>query len=641
MAPVLTRLHQLPETQWRRAVLLSLPMAGLAFFLGALLDGPSGQATSFDRTAYPLLTIGVFVLEFLLWRFPAAINRLITTLVISMSLFFLSKLIYILNFMPGRFSVQSEMTESFFWVPALYVLSFFIPNLWFARIISVMFFGSIVAVSIIYVVQHAFVPPYTGVTFALVELNLANLTLLSLTNVFVGFKEGFVRSEAQANILKELAYTDLLTELPNRLALEQALRDVEERQAPFSLLFIDMDGFKLVNDTLGHAAGDDILKEISQRLLSCCRPDWSLARLSGDEFVVLTREQSPASAVETANHILSELTRPYLAHGQIFNLTASIGVSSFPEDAQDAATLLKHADSAMYSIKVLAKNGVRRFEPFIDEEVERQKDLEREIHFALARQQFHLLYQPIYALDTGEMRKVEALLRWTHPTFGEVSPATFIPIAEANSQIIPIGNWVLQEACHQAHRWQEASAMELTVTVNVSPLQFAQPGFVASVRQALQQSGMTPGQLELELTESAVMRNLQAVQLALSELQHLGVRVAIDDFGTGYSSLSYLKDLPISCIKIDRTFISDLGTPRCAPQFALALVEAIVCIARTLDLETVAEGIETAAQQTMLVDLGCRLGQGFLYSKPISADAVTALLQPLGRTHQQIDHHYN
>ena len=641
MAPVLTKIHRLPETQWRRAVLLSLPMAGLAFFLGALLDGPSGQATSFDRIAYPLLTIGIFVLEFLLWRFPAAVNQLITALVISMSFFFLSKLIYVLNFMPERFSVQSEMTESFFWIPALYVLSFFIPNLWFARIISMMFFGSVVAVSIIYVVQHTFVSPYTGVTFALVELNLANLTLLSLTNVFVGFKERFVRSEAQANTLQELAYTDLLTELPNRLALEQALREAEEQRAPFSLLFIDMDGFKLVNDTLGHTAGDDILKEISQRLLSCCRPDWSLARLSGDEFVVLTRGQSPASAVETANHILSELTRPYLTHGQIFALTASIGVSSFPEDAQDAATLLKHADSAMYSVKVLAKNGVRRFEPFIDAEIERQKDLEREIHFALARQQFHLLYQPIYALDTGKMRKVEALLRWTHPTFGEVSPATFIPIAEANSQIIPVGNWVLQEACHQAHRWHEASAMELTVTVNVSPLQFAQPGFVASVRQALQQSGMTPGQLELELTESAVMRNLQAVQSALLELQQLGVRVAIDDFGTGYSSLSYLKDLPISCIKIDRSFISDLGTPRRAPQYALALVEAIVCIARTLDLETVAEGIETAAQQTMLVDLGCQLGQGFLYSKPISADAITALLQPLERTHQQIEHHYN
>ncbi len=336
-------------------------------------------------------------------------------------------------------------------------------------------------------------------------------------------------------------------------------------------------------------------------------------------------------AVERAQHTLLDLTRPYLAQGQIFHLSASIGVSSFPEDAQDAATLLKHADSAMYYIKNLSKNGVRRFEPALDIQIEQQKAMEREFHSALARDQLHLVFQPIYALGSGELRKVETLLRWTHPLFGNVSPGVFIPLAESNSQIVAVGQWVLRQACFQAQRWHELYGTRSVVTVNVSPLQFAQPGFVDSVRGALKESGLAADQLELELTEGAVMRNLQAVQAALLELQRLGVRVAIDDFGTGYSSLSYLKDLPISCIKIDKSFISDLGTPRRAPQYALALVEAMVGIARTLDLEIVAEGIETAAQQQLLADLGCGLGQGFFYSRPVDAVSMELLLQGTAR----------
>ena len=617
------------EAGWRNAVLLSLPMAGIAFLIGVFLDGPSGQSTPFDQVAYPVLSAGVFMLEVLLWRLPARINQLVTAIVMSMSVFFLSKIIYILNFMPAGFSAQAEMTESFFWIPALYVLSFFIPNLRLARLTSVVFFGSVFLVSLIYIIGHTSTTVGVGVIFGLLELNLANLTLLALTNAFIGFKAQFVRGETQTETLQHLAYSDLLTNLPNRLQLDRLLSQAEDQRQPFSLLFIDMDGFKLVNDTLGHAAGDDVLREVGERLRALLNAGETAARLSGDEFVIVLPDVPPEGAVTKARTVLSHLTRPYQTNGQVFHLSASIGVSSFPLDSSDASEVLKHADSAMYHIKTGTKNGVRRFEPSLDAEIERHKVIEREFQFALDRGQLHLVFQPIYVLNSGELRKVETLLRWTHPVFGNVSPAVFIPIAEASSHIISVGQWVLQEACRQAQQWRTFNHASLIVTVNVSPLQFSQSGFVDMVREALYTSGLSPELLELELTEGAVMHSLQAVQQTLTDLRRLGVKVAIDDFGTGYSSLAYLKDLPISCIKIDRSFVADLGMPRCAPQFALALVEAIVVIARTLDLDIVAEGIETVAQQNMLKDLGCELGQGFLYSRPLSAVELQRLLQPL------------
>lgn len=627
------------EQEWRRAILLSLPMAGIAFLAGALLDGPSHQGNAFDRISYPLLTLGVVVLEVLLWRIPTAVNRVVTALVVCMSVFFLSKLIYILNFMPDSLSVQAEMTESFFWIPALYVLSFFIPNLKLARLSSGLFFYSVLLVSLQHILTHPLAYPNAGVAFALLELNFANLTLLSLTGTFIGFKERFARREAQSDTLQRLAYSDLLTGLPNRLALEDALAQVTRDATPYSVLFIDIDGFKLVNDTVGHGAGDLVLKEVSQRLSAVLKEGELIARLSGDEFVVLVSGPDADRPMHTAQRVLTELTRPYQTQGQVFYLTASIGVSRFPDDAQDAPTLLKHADSAMYHVKSRSKNGVRRFEVALDTEIERQKALEHEFHFALEREQFELYYQPIYTLKDGGLRKVEALLRWTHPTYGSVPPTVFVSLAEANGQIIPLGAWVLHQACRQARVWANLTGKPLIMSVNVSPVQFAQPGFVNSVKQALVESGLASEQLELELTEGAVIRNLQAVQLALVELRQFGVRVAIDDFGTGYSSLSYLKDLPISCIKIDRSFIADLGQPRRAPQYALALVEAIVGIAGTLDLEVVAEGIETAAQQSLLLDLGCQLGQGYLYSRPVTAAQIQLMLgvsreaDPSGHVH--------
>jgi diguanylate cyclase len=619
-----------PASNWRRAVLLSLPMAAFAFALGALLDGPSGQSTPFDRVSYPVLTGCILLLELLFWRLPQATNRLITALVVSTSVFFLGKLVYILNLMPTGHSVQVELTETFFWVPALYVLSFFVPNLRLARLVSGLFFVGMALVSLVYLVQHGLNAASLGASFALLELNLANLTLLALSNAFIGFKEHVVRAQAQSETLQRLAYADLLTGLPNRLHIDRVLDQRTDEDLPFSLLYIDMDGFKVVNDTLGHAAGDAVLREISARLTEHLGPDDLAVRLSGDEFM-LVLPCGPDAAVVSAQQVLLALTRPFLVQGQLFHLTASIGVSSYPDDAREAITLLRHADSAMYTIKSSTKNGVQRFEPNLNTEIERQKTLTRELQFALERGEFSLVYQPIYALGSGELHKAETLLRWTHPTFGSVTPDVFIPLAEASTQILAIGQWVLEQACRQAQTWHRPGGVPPIVTVNVSPVQFAQSGFVASVRHALQQSGLPATRLELELTEGAVMRNLPAVQQALHDLQRLGVRVAIDDFGTGYSSLSYLKDLPITCIKIDRSFTADLASPRRTPQYALALVEAMVGIARTLDLEVVAEGIETTAQHQLLTTLGCGFGQGYLYARPLVPAALLALIHGEGQ----------
>ncbi len=626
------------EDGWRRTLLIAMPAAGLAFFAGLLLDGPSRQSTPFDRVAYPLLTLGVVVLEVLLWRFRRATGQVVTALVTAISAFFLSKLIYVLFFLPAGASVQAEMTESFFWIPSLYVLSLFVPNLRAARGISLAFFAGVLLSSVGYALDQRVTPRTTGVLFALVELNLANLTLLALTNVFIGYKDRLARSQSKAETLQRLAFTDLLTGLPNRLQLEHELQGAIERGEPFSLLFIDIDGFKLINDTLGHGAGDEVLRDFAERLQRYLKDGDLAARMSGDEFVLVLHGTGTERALALAHHVLDSVTQPYMARAQMVQLTASIGISACPEDAQDAETVLRHADAAMYHVKTTGKNGVRRFDHALDAQLERRKLLEREFQFALAGDQLSVVYQPIYDLGSGQLVKAETLLRWTHPEFGAVSPTTFIPIAESSGQIARVGTWVLRTACAQARTWRDLTGESLVLSVNVSPLQFAHQDFVQQVKDALMSSGLPASALELELTEGALIHHPDTVQLALRELQRMGVGIAIDDFGTGYSSLSYLRDLPINCIKIDRSFISDLSSPRRAPQYALALIEAIVGITQTLDLQVVAEGIETVAQLDTIKGLGCDLGQGFFFSKPLPVEDFTTLLRRTGRADAKTDY---
>ncbi|WP_156953199.1 putative bifunctional diguanylate cyclase/phosphodiesterase, partial [Deinococcus frigens] len=547
-------------------------------------------------------------------------------LVLLSCLFFLGKLIYVLYLPVPGLLVQAEMTESFFWIPAIYVLSLFIPSLNAARNITFIFFAAMTLCSVGYAALNGWTAQTGGVLFALTEMLLANLTLLTLTQAFIGYKDRLSGIQAQAQTLERLVDTDLLTGLPSRLRLERELDEAVGRHEAFTLLFIDVDGFKMVNDTLGHSAGDEVLREFAARLRAALKTRDLAARIGGDEFVVVVKGTSPTWATVLAQQLLAGLAVPFTVRGQQVQLSASIGVSAYPDDGQDTETLLRHADAAMYQIKRAGRNGVRRFDAALDAQLERTVLLTREFQSALAREQLTLVYQPIYHLETGEMSKIEALLRWNHPEFGEVSPGVFVPIAETSGQIMSVGRWVLERACMQARRWREAHGWAGTVTVNVSPVQFAQPGFVDEVKQALLLSGLPAYKLELELTEGAVMQSPALVQAALRGLQRLGVEITIDDFGTGYSSLAYLRDLPIGCIKIDRSFIEDLAAPRRAPQYAVALITAIVGIARTLDLRVVAEGVETVAQMEAVRSFGCDFGQGYYFARPLDAEHLTELL---------------
>jgi EAL domain-containing protein (putative c-di-GMP-specific phosphodiesterase class I) len=282
----------------------------------------------------------------------------------------------------------------------------------------------------------------------------------------------------------------------------------------------------------------------------------------------------------------------------------------------------------MYRVKRSGKNGVQQYRGETDAQLERQRALERDLRSALQSDELSLVYQPLHDLKSGEARKFEALLRWSHPTWGHVSPNEFVPLAEQSGQIVHLGTWVLNEACRQVRAWQRSTHARIQVCVNVSPLQFAQPSFYDSVVAALENHGLMPEALELELTESIVLHGVDHVASTLDRLRRLGVGLAIDDFGTGYSSLAYLRDLPIDTIKIDRSFVKDLGSPRKGPQFALALVEAITGIARYLDLSVVAEGIETHAQVELLKSLGCHLGQGYYFAQPMTPDLVEVYLRP-------------
>ncbi|MDV6374139.1 putative bifunctional diguanylate cyclase/phosphodiesterase [Deinococcus arenicola] len=617
-------LHE--RDSWRFSLLLALPLTAVAFGVGMWLDPLSGQINPFDRVMYPILALASLMLEVVLWRYKQSTNMVLRAVVLLASGFFLGKLIYLLFFAGPEVPVQAEMTESFFWIPAIYVLSLFIPDGKVARNTTLIFFGAMTLCSGVYAAMFGWTPRTGGVIYTLIEMSLAHLALVATTLAFIGHKDRLYSAQLQAQVLHRMVHTDLLTGLPSRLQLDEALSEAVTRGETFTVLFIDIDGFKLVNDTLGHSAGDDVLREFANRLRLTLHPQDVAARISGDEFVVVVEGAPSAWATTLACHLLTSLTLPLTVSGQQLQLSASIGMSTYPEDGQDSATLLRHADAAMYQIKHSGKNGVRRFDAALDAELERNAVLTRELQSALSKEQLSVVYQPIYHLESGELSKVEALLRWTHPQFGAVSPGVFIPIAEASGQIVPIGRWVIQQACNQGRRWREDYGWTGTVTVNVSPMQFAQPGFLSEVRQTLLLSKLPAHCLELELTENALMQNPASVQRVLGSLRQLGVEITVDDFGTGYSSLAYLRDLPIGCVKIDRSFIDDLTSLRRAPQYAVALITAIVSIARTLNLRVVAEGIETHAQLEAVRNFGCDFGQGYFFSRPLDPDRVSELL---------------
>jgi diguanylate cyclase len=420
--------------------------------------------------------------------------------------------------------------------------------------------------------------------------------------------------------MEMMATHDALTHLPNRsLArdrFEQAAAAARRSGHCVAMLFLDLDNFKNVNDTLGHGSGDTLLVQVSDRLSSLLRHADTVARLGGDEFLLLVPEVSDGAAVaEIANKVVTGLAAPFDVLGMEIFSGCSLGVTLFPADGDDFDSLLKKADIAMYRAKESGRNAFRFWDTEMNASVVEHVELLSAMRAALAHRDFTLSYQPQFDLRTGRLIGAEALIRWRHAELGQISPARFIPLADRSGLIIPIGDWVLQEACAQAQRWRAAGWTDLTISVNVSPVQFRRSSVEASVAQALAGCGLPSANLELELTESLLIQDSLTLIESLASLRRMGVRFAIDDFGTGYSNLAYLKRFEVERLKIDQTFVRRL-TDDVQDQ---AIVRAIVQMAASLNLFTVAEGVEDGATLALLGDLGCQQGQGFHWSPAVPA----------------------
>jgi diguanylate cyclase (GGDEF)-like protein/PAS domain S-box-containing protein len=447
------------------------------------------------------------------------------------------------------------------------------------------------------------------------------------------------RKVAEASIAR-MAYFDSLTGLPNRQAfierVDREIRRAGRHDERLAVLFMDLDGFKNVNDTLGHAAGDMILQRAAERLNDGLRPsdvlsratgfdedtsqEVPLARLGGDEFTALLLDiDRPEDAIAVARRICTLMRRPFVLDDRELRLSASVGVALYPDDGQDAATLLKHADTAMYHAKTSGRDNAQLYSIALTEEIEERMELDAGLRVALERDEFVLHYQPQIDAASGRVSSVEALVRWFHPKRGLVSPLQFIPVAEDNGLIVAIGAWVLRTACRDALRWQSAG---VRLAVNLSPLQFASPGLPEMVEQTLRQTGLPASALELEVTESALMANTAGTRDALQALRDSGVHIALDDFGTGYSSLSYLTRMPLNRIKIDRSFVNGL----LAGGENEAIVRAVLAMARSLGMRATAEGVETLAHAVALKQMDCDCLQGYYFSRPVPAADIAALL---------------
>ena len=426
------------------------------------------------------------------------------------------------------------------------------------------------------------------------------------------------RQSKQEQLVYQVQH-DALTGLPNRLLFAQkmdlGLSRAAELSSKLALLFIDLDRFKQVNDSLGHQAGDDLLRTVGERLTAHLEAGESVIRMGGDEFAVICEDIfSSADAERTVTRMLQVISQEFHIAGREVHIGASIGISIYPETGADAAELQRNADIAMYRAKRGAKGGFEFFSPSMEKSTIKRMELEYDLHLALDRDQLILHYQPQVRFD-GALTGFEALMRWVHPKLGLLPPGQFIPLAEEVGLIVAMGAWTLQKACEQGADWQSQFGRNLRIAVNVSALQLADATFPATVARVLRQTGLPASLLELEITETLVMSDMAGNAARLQQLRDLGIRIAVDDFGTGYSSLLYLQKLPIDVLKIDRAFVSGMDTEA----NTLPVVRSVITLAHTLNLEVVAEGVERQSQARMLEGLGCDYAQGFLYSKPVSA----------------------
>ena len=437
------------------------------------------------------------------------------------------------------------------------------------------------------------------------------------------------RRQAEARV-HHMAYHDSLTGLPNRALLsdrlDRAMLAVQRSDRKLAVMFIDLDRFKTINDSLGHLTGDYLLKEVASRLCRAVRASDTVARLGGDEFVVLVPGiREPDECSQVAEKIIEALASPFPFEGRMLHITPSIGISMYPDDGGDVETLMRHADAAMYHAKANGRNNYQFFMPRMNHAAAQHFELENSLRSAMAKQEFELYYQPIIDTASRRLHAMEVLLRWRRPHEGLVLPDSFIPIIEENGLIVPIGEWVMRRACEQSMQWQRQGLRPVPLTVNLSPRQFMNRGLIESIRRVLEETGIDPALLEFEITETALMQHGEQTLEILGQINSMGIRLSIDDFGTGYSSLAYLKRFPVKKIKIDRAFIKDLEQS----SEDRAIVAAIIALSNSLQLLVVAEGVETEGQYSLLQSSGCQFAQGYLFAQPLDANGAAEVLQLL------------
>jgi diguanylate cyclase (GGDEF)-like protein/PAS domain S-box-containing protein len=446
-------------------------------------------------------------------------------------------------------------------------------------------------------------------------------------------------SEARATSLRmsHLASHDPLTDLPNRLLLNdrlaRALALAHRHQRRLAVLFLDLDRFKYINDSLGHLLGDELLRTVGREVTMCVRSSDTVSRHGGDEFVVVLSELEHAEdAAVGAQKIITALARPITLAGHELHITVSIGISVFPDDGEDAETLLKSADMALYHAKEQGRDCYQFFKPALNVRAVERQSIEAGLHSALDRREFELFYQPQMNLNTCAVVGAEALIRWRHPERGLVEPAHFVPIAEDCGLIRPIGRWVVHEACRQAQAWQDAGLRPIPVSVNISALEFRNKGFLSNIVDILKETCLDPRYLQIEVTESVLMADVESTNSVLHALKTIGVQLAIDDFGTGWSSLSYLRHFPIDALKVDKSFVQEITSG----SGAAPIVSAVISMGKSLNHRVIAEGVETRAQLAFLQAEGCGEGQGYYFSRPLVAQQLARVLET-GMSWQRVE----
>jgi len=470
-----------------------------------------------------------------------------------------------------------------------------------------------------------------------VDVSIVKVDIEGQQLVYCSSRDVTERNRSEEKMV-ELAYYDSLTGLPNRALfydrLTQEIKKAHRAGLKMALLFIDLDKFKEVNDTLGHSMGDLLLQETARRISNCVREADTVARLGGDEFIIILSELDDATSIErVAESILQKLAEPFQLGDEIAHVSASMGITLYPDDATEVEELLKDADQAMYVSKNAGRNRLSYFTPALEQAAQSRLHLLNDLRGALAGSQFQVYFQPIVDLATGRIDKAEALIRWQHPEHGMVSPAQFIPLAEETGLIIEIGDWVFRETAQQVKRWRTLYSPMFQISVNKSPTQFRQSGTTHEIwLDYLRELGLPGQSIAIEITEGLLLDAESSVTDKLIEFRGTGMQVSIDDFGTGYSSLSYLKKFDIDYLKIDQSFVRDLVTD---PNDR-ALSEAIIVMAHKLGLKVIAEGVETEAQRALLVLAGCDYAQGYLFSRPVPADEFEELL----KRQQPNSHHF-